>query len=99
VSEGKLVKRRFIRAAPDPLDVAFLSYDVSSKEFRPDCVALIIEESARGGCGLVFRIPVNLNVGQIVLIQLGRLAPLTAEVVWTKSLSDIVQHVGFRFLE
>jgi len=92
-------KRRYIRSAPDPLDVAYLSYDTSGGEFRPDCVALIVEESARGGCGLIFRLPTELRLGQIVQIQLGRLAPLASEVVWIRPQNEMIQYVGFRFLE
>lgn len=99
MSEKQLKKRRYIRSTPDPLDVAYLSFDANSIQFQADAVGLIVEESARGGCGLIFRLPIDLKAGQNVKIQLGRMAPLAAEVVWIKPQLESLLFAGFRFLE
>jgi hypothetical protein len=67
--------------------------------FRPSLVAMILEESPMGGCGLAMQITPDLKPGVKVRAKVGKLAPLLAEVVWVRVLDDRVMRVGLRYLE
>ena len=54
MEKKEVIARRYIRAKPDPLDVAYISFNEDhSSTFSPDIVGLIVDESAMGGCGVV----------------------------------------------
>lgn len=94
--------RKFIRYLPDPLDYGLISFHVHSdykKNFEPDIVALIIEESSRSGCSLIFHKRRKIGIGAEVVLQLGRMAPIRAEVVWINELEEVLYRAGFKFLE
>ena len=92
-------KRRHIRFAPDPLDYAQIALDVEAPTFTPDFVALIVEESPMGGCGLAMLISDRIVSGTKVLAKVGRLTPLRSEVVWVRKIDEHIMRLGLRFLE
>ena len=52
-----------------------------------------------GGCSLAVLGTDRLQVGDVCVVQVGKLAPLRAEVRWRNELDDKVLRVGFMFLE
>ncbi len=94
-------RRRFLRFPPDPLDTALI--DFSGKEtFTPQYAGLIRQE-AYAGCGLMLVYHEGLErafaPGRTCTIKVGKLDPMPAEVVWSKSIEDEALKVGFHFLE
>jgi hypothetical protein len=92
-------KRRHIRFTPDPLDYAQISLDLDAATFTPDFVALIVEESPMGGCGLAMLQTDRVVSGTKLLAKVGRLTPLRSEVVWVRKVDDHIMRLGLRFLE
>ncbi len=94
------VKRRRVRFRPDPTDLALVDSRAQHPDgFKPDTVAVIVDEDPFGGCGLVMVENGSLQVGEHCLIRLGRLDPLRAEVVWRRTIDESVVRLGLRFLE
>lgn len=91
--------RKYIRFRPDANAYAQIDRDPDRGEFLFEYAGLILEESPMGGCGLVIHEMVGLQVGDIVRVKVGELAPLKAKVVWTKPLGDQVIRIGMKFLE
>ncbi len=92
-------KRKHVRYAPDPLEVAFLDTDPKRATFSPSYTGLIIELSGMGGCCLGLLKPKNLQTGQQVKLKIGKLEPLLSEVRWLRPQEKNVVFVGFKFLE
>jgi hypothetical protein len=96
-------RRKYLRINPEPLEYALISFDgVKEDIFKPQCVALIMEEAPMGGCSLVFstkQISKPLTIRQEVIIKLGEFSPLLAEVVHITELDTHLVKVGFKFLE
>jgi hypothetical protein len=92
-------KRRHVRFKPDPLDYALIDATLTDDKFTPSQVALIVEEAPMGGCGLVLLDIPALQSGTRCRVQVGRLAPLLAEVVWRKPIDAEIIRIGLRFLE
>lgn len=95
----KRLERKYIRFRPDPNAYAQIDKDPERGEFLFEYVGLILEEAPMGGCGLVVHEMAGLTVGDVLRVKVGELAPLKAQVVWTKSLGDQVVRVGMKFLE
>lgn len=95
--------RKFLRSAPDPLEYALIDYQNGKGDlFSPAQVALIEEENAMGGCGLIFHKYKNIKVpksGDKVTIKLGHIDPLFAECVYFKEINEHIIKAGFKFLE
>lgn len=92
-------QRRHIRAKPDACDYVQIDKNPDNPDFHADAVALLVEEAPMGGCGIVCLKNVGLEKGQVYRVQVGRMAPLRAEVVWTKVLDGDILRAGLRFLE
>lgn len=94
-----LSKRRHIRFKPDPMDYAQVDTRAPSEgEFKAEMVALIVEEAPMGGVGLVMLDSGKLAKGGQCRVQVGRMAPLPAEVVWVKNIDEGIVRVGLKYL-
>lgn len=91
--------RKYIRFRPDANAYAQIDKDPERSEFSFEYAGLILEEAPMGGCGLVVHEMAGLTVGDVLRVKVGELAPLKAQVVWTKSLGDQVVRIGMKFLE
>lgn len=88
--------RKHVRFRASTTDIAYI--DLEDREaFSPESVALIIDESALGGCGLVLYRSIAIKVGQKCQIKLGALAPMRAEAVWRRPVDRDLVRIGFRF--
>lgn len=92
------LKRKHIRAAPDPDDYVQIDFEIDG-EFTFRYAALIVEESPLGGCSIVFLSSVDLKPGDRCRIKVGNMAPLLSEVVWMKNLDAQVKRCGIKYLE
>lgn len=92
-------RRRYLRFPPEPSEYAQIDKRVDGETFEFQYVALIVEESPVGGCGLVMLETVGLDVGDMCRIRLGSLEPLTAEIIWRKPLEGGIARYGVKFLE
>lgn len=94
-------RRRFLRYPPDPMDTAKIDFS-KGDTFNPQYVALIRQE-AYAGCGLLLVYQEGMEQdfakGRDCVIQVGKLEPLPAEIVWSSVLDDEVLKVGFSFKE
>lgn len=105
--------RKHIRFYPEPLEIAFIdtdegrynAYDKSNPDLKTEYVALIENES-HNGATLVFVIRENntnlenhLKPGKNLLVKLGKLTPLRAEVKWTKALDQTVLKTGISIID
>ena len=91
--------RKHLRFKPDPLEYAQVSLDSSADAFEPDFVALIVDESPLSGCSLIAHQREDLAVGDNCRVKIGRLAPVQAEVSWTRPAEPGLIRIGFAFLE
>lgn len=93
-------KRKFIRYKADSNLIARLEWGarMDSKSFRPQHMALVLEE-AYGGCGLAMASDTRIQVGDRVRIEVGKLQPMFAEVVWKNDVDHQLMKVGIKFLE
>ena len=92
-------KRRHLRHQPDAGDFAMI--DVSSpldRPFHPTIPALIVDEAFKG-CGLIVLPHPKLTVGARLRVQVGKLAPVTAEIRWKLEIDTQVHKIGLMYLE
>lgn len=90
---------RPVRFEPDPLDYALVATTDLEEPFRPDLMALIYDEAPLNGCALVCVDHPDLQVGNAVLVKVGRMNPLAAQIVWKKTIEKRLVHLGFQYLE
>ena len=97
------ISRRYIRAKPDPLEVAYISFNEDhSSTFSPDIVALIVDESAMGGCGVVVlknELSNKFKIRTHYILKIGQLEPLHSELVYVGEVNKDLIRLGFKFLE
>jgi hypothetical protein len=91
--------RKHLRFKPDPLEYAQVSLGAGDEQFEPDFVALIVEESPVSGCSLIAHERDDLRIGDACRVKIGRLAPVQAQVSWTRSAEPGLMRIGFAFLE
>jgi len=91
------MRPRSTRFNPDPLDSALVQFSAASG-FKPDAVALILNESFTGS-GLLMLTEKRLITDQEIKVKVGRLPELPARVVWVKELEPGTIKVGLEFLE
>ena len=97
--DSQKTRRRHLRFPPEPTEYAQIDKRVGEEPFEFQYVALIVEESPVGGCGLAMLEGAGLDVGDRCRIRLGGLEPVTAEVIWRKSLEGGIVRYGVRFLD
>ncbi len=93
------VKRKHLRVQPDFDEFCLIDLDFNSPEFNPSIGAFIVNESPMGGCSLVVHQTEYLQEGDKCTVQLGRMAPLKAEVKWRRALDEDVVRLGLQLLE
>lgn len=93
------IKRRHLRFRPDPLEHALLQTRDLGGPFTPELIALVSEEAPMGGCGLVLLDTPRLRYGDVCRVQVGRIDPLRAQVVWRQECAPGIVRVGLKFLE
>lgn len=92
-------RRRHVRFKPDPGTVANIDFK-DGAEFTPQLTALVVNQSYKGVALVTLADDaLKVKVGDIVLIQVGDLAPLKAKVVWKAELDPEVVKLGISFLE
>lgn len=93
-------KRRNIRFAPEDSTIALIEVAPfpTSKAFKPSVTGLVFSES-HGGCGVVVVGAEDLKAGSMCKIQVGKLAPMKAEIRWRKDLDDSLAKLGLMYLE
>ena len=91
-------KRKHIRYPAENLEVAYVQHDEVSKIFQPDCVGLIVEQSAMGGCCLALT-NTSLGAGDKCRVKIGQLNDYLSEVIWKKDIEKGLSMVGIKFLE
>jgi hypothetical protein len=92
-------KRRHIRFPADEGDLAWIDYGTFDAPFAPVHPALIVEEAPMSGCGLLLLNPERCPVGTRFRVQVGRMAPLQAQVQWLREIENGIARVGVQFLE
>lgn len=93
-------KRKHIRYKADSNLVARMEWGarIDAKAFRPQHIGLVLEE-AYGGCGLAMGNDSRIQVGDRVRIEVGKLKPMFAEVVWKNDVDHQLMKIGIKFLE
>ena len=90
-------RRKHLRFKPDPLDVALIGRYDENDRFVPQQVGLIAEESY-SGCGIVSVAEKPFDVGQHLVIAVGKQPPQWAEVRWCRQVENDLLRVGLMFL-
>jgi hypothetical protein len=92
-------KRKYLRVRPDFDEFCLIDLKDKGQEFNPSIGAFIVNESPMGGCSLVIHQTEALQEGDQCIVQLGRMAPLRAEVKWRKEVDSELIRVGLELLE
>ncbi|MFK7871727.1 MAG: PilZ domain-containing protein [Oligoflexales bacterium] len=99
-------RRSHLRFDPGPNSIAAIDLSVEpeqhdhdgEKSFSPDFVGLPLSESYKG-CSLVIRAHEEITKGKEVRVKIGELSPMTAQIVWVRTLTESVSEIGLHFLE
>lgn len=99
MSDNDKSKRKNIRFESSPNTLAYVCFGTTLVfEFTKDVVALVIEESF-GGCGLIIHWDGPLNVDDKIIIQVGGMDPIKAEIRMCNELLKHVYHIGLLYLD
>lgn len=98
MTESNRPQRRAIRFTPDPLDFALIMYRADGAPFVAQDVGLILDEAGKGS-QLVVKKNAALALGVKLTVQLGKLAPLEATVVWIKDADADIRRIGLEYIE
>ncbi len=90
------VQRRAIRYAPDIGDYAVLCFAESESEFAIDSVGIILNESSTG-CAVCIPTTRRLKEGDKFIVQVGKMHPTSATIVWRKELDKDVVKLGIKY--
>lgn len=90
--------RSSIRFSAENNSLTLIDLERTDDDFKPSAVGLAIDESSHGS-GIVMLKKNCPEMDREVRVQVGKLAPLKAKVVWVKELDEHVVRVGFHFLE
>lgn len=89
---------RAVRFQPDPLDHALVDFKSEREPFQAAAVGMILNESYTG-CALVLKTTEAVRPDLIIKVQVGKLSPLMARIVWVKVLDHNLIKAGIQFLE
>lgn len=97
----EVAKRKHIRALPDMEDFAFidLKKEHTFEQFEPTLGAFIVNESPLGGGSLVLHKNDAIKEGIEILVKIGKMLPLHANIVWVKNLDEDLIRIGLKLLE
>lgn len=92
--------RQYLRFPPDEGAVAWVDPNphATKKSFKPTFAALVTDE-ALVGCGLITLFQDWIGEGTEFTVRVGKLAPIRAQVRWTRDLGDRVVRIGVVFIE
>jgi hypothetical protein len=91
-------KKRSLRFDPDRDSAALFSRDLSNTDFSTYLTALPVDESFTG-VGLVMLAQHGVQVGDKLIVKVGKLAPLVGIVRWVGPLDKDIVRVGFQYTE
>ena len=91
-------RRRSLRFAPDPTDTTVIGRYNESGEFKGIVAGIIVDES-RSGAGLIFPRKHADEVGDEVVIKVGRLGPIRAHVRWKRPVEDDLTRIGVEYFK
>jgi hypothetical protein len=94
-------KRSTMRFVPPETETSFISLNLA--KFQNEMNTLIINESAGGAC-LILNVQIidmkaTLEVGQLILVKVGDLTPVSASVRWVKRLDCDVMKIGIEYCD
>lgn len=94
------IPRRHLRFPPDEGAVAWVDPNphATRADFKPRFAALVTDE-ALVGCGLVTVDQGWIEAGTEFTVRVGRLAPIRAQVRWTRDLGERVVRIGVVFID
>lgn len=67
-------------------------------DFAPDIIGIALTES-RGGCSFVARSNTKIRLHDVIIIKVGELHPLFAEVVWLSNVDKELIKIGIKYRE
>ncbi len=91
-------KARGIRFKAHPADTAKVYFGEDVADFQEDLAGLILNESIQGGALLVISDRKFIE-GEFVVVKVGLLAPLRAEVRWVLHSEANIYKVGLLYAE
>lgn len=94
-------KRAHMRFKPHEMESLVLvdtRTEALKDDFDPDVIGIALTES-RGGCSFVARTTSQLRLHDVVIIKVGALLPLYAEVVWRTNVDMEIVKVGIKYRE
>jgi hypothetical protein len=90
------IQRRAIRYTPDIGDYAVLCFSDPDSEFQIDSVGIILNESSTG-CAVCIPATRRLKEGDRFVVQVGKMNPQSATIVWRKDLDKDVVKIGIKY--
>ncbi len=90
--------RKHIRFKPDEGSNVQIDFASQNQPFKPSLTGLLFSE-AYGGCGFVCLPDESLQIGRFCRVQVGRIGPLEAEIVWISKIDSDVFKVGLKYRE
>ncbi len=90
------LQRRAIRYTPDIGDYAVLCFSEEDAEFSIDAVGIILNESSTG-CAVCIPATRHLKEGDSFVVQVGKMHPQSATVIWRKELDKDVVKIGIKY--
>jgi hypothetical protein len=94
----KFAGRRPIRFSPDLNALAWIKFPSGTDKALPEIVALVQNESF-SGCCLIGCTDRPVNVGDLLILRVGRLQAMAAKVAWVKVLDDGILRIGFLYTD
>jgi hypothetical protein len=90
-------RRQYIRFRADAETLAQLSFQEELKDFRPERIGLVVNESYKG-CAAVFRVHADIQARRTCIIACGALEPMKARIARIRPLDRDVISVAFEYL-
>jgi|GEM_PF-1232985 len=93
-------RRQNVRFSPEPLATAMIASGSDIQNFKVQAHALIVDESF-GGAGLVMLLQESLilQTGDLIVVKVGALHPMRAEVRWVLAIDTQVIKLGVMYLD
>lgn len=88
---------RQTRFQPDPTTGALIDFKLA-KSFEPTVLGIVVNESLNG-CSLILATDEIVSRGTRIKLKIGELAPLQAQIVWSKNLEENIYKIGVKILE
>lgn len=93
-------QRRWFRFPADPGVIGEVDLNPDRETFSPSLAALVFQEGY-GGCGLILhrRDPTAAKpkAGDIIVVRLGKVGPIKAEIAWIKDLDGDTYKMGLKY--